>query len=110
MEDVVVLYAEAVEWFSSAACWSVIVAAKAIPIKFVQFIFHFVILTLNCALWVPCSTGLATLASAKQAHTDPHVTVFTKDKTATHLPHDMQQSIQSRKSTVTGHSNGQRQD
>jgi len=48
----------------------------AIPIKFVQFIFHFVILTLNCARWVPCSTGLATLASAKQVHADPHATVF----------------------------------
>ena len=48
----------------------------AIPIKFVQFIFRFVILTLNCARWVPCSTGLATLASAKQVHADPHATVF----------------------------------
>ena len=76
MEDVGILYAEAVEWFSSAACWSVIVAAKAIPIKFVQFIFHFVIMTLNCARWVPYSTGLATLASAKQAHADLHATVF----------------------------------
>ena len=40
------------------------------------FIFHFVLLALNCACLGACSTGLATLASARQVHENPHATVF----------------------------------
>lgn len=42
------------------------------------FIFHFVLLALNCACLGACSTGLATLASAKQARANPHGTVFSQ--------------------------------
>ena len=61
-----------------------------------------------CHAWVPCSTGLAMLASAKQAHANRRASV----KTTTHLPHNMQQSIhyncvQSRKPGVIGRLNGQ---
>ena len=91
MEDVVILYAdsEAVEWFSSTACWSVIVAAKAIPIKFVQFIFHFVIIwhwivhtgclqywlgyACKCEASARRSTCYCFLTRTKQPHTSPTI-------------------------------------
>ena len=61
--------------------------------------------------WVPCSSGLA---NAKQPHENPR-TVFYKDETTAHLPHDVQQSmhysyVQSWKAAVTGCSNGQHWD
>ena len=39
----------------------------------IQFIFHFVLLALNCAHPVPCSTSLAMFASAKQVRANPCV-------------------------------------
>ena len=72
-------------------------------------VLHFVFIVKLC---MPgCPAALAGLCL--QVRADPRATVFFhKDKTTTHLPHNMQQSmrysyIQSRKPAVSGYSNGQ---
>ena len=59
-------------------------------VQFILCLWHYIV-----HAWVICSTGLATLANVKQAHANPHATVFLKDETTTLFPHsnDMQQSM-----------------
>ena len=85
---------------------------------YVQFIIHFMLLALNYAHLGACPSVLAwlTLASAKQARTNPHATVlFTRTKQPHTLPmicsHSCATAVfQHRKPAVTGHSNVQHLD
>ena len=80
-----------------------------------QFIFHFVLLALNCA-----HLGAAVLAwlrlQVRSKRTQIHVLLFIpKDETTTHLLHNMQQTmrysyVHNWKPAVTGRSNGQHWD